>query len=325
MKFLKPLLPILAATLVSVGVVQATMYKWSQTAANNANSDSFTWAEGQAPSTVNDSARGMMAAIAKYRDDVSGKLVTGGISTAYTITSNQVFTTLALMDGAELSFRMSATSGAAPTLNVDTLGAKALNQATGIAVPTGALISGAVYSAVYVNASNEWIVRGLAGTVPSGTSLVSATTCPTGWTTGATHNDKALRLMTSSPGTAAGSFAFSTIFGQTVTGGTAITQANLPAVNFNSNGDFGVSDPTHFHSLGITAVADGGSNFSAVTAGSQATRAMSQASFATQTGATATGISISGGSVSSGGSGSAHTHAFDTRVQYLQVVLCVKD
>src|SRR5258705_2244137 len=106
MKFLKPLLPILAATLFSVGIVQATMYKWSQTAATNANSDSFTWAEGQAPSTVNDSARGMMAAIAKYRDDVSGGLVTGGISTAYTITSNQVFTSLALMDKAELSFRM---------------------------------------------------------------------------------------------------------------------------------------------------------------------------------------------------------------------------
>ena len=34
-----------------------TLYKWSQTAGNNATADSsINWQEGQAPSSVNDSA-----------------------------------------------------------------------------------------------------------------------------------------------------------------------------------------------------------------------------------------------------------------------------
>lgn len=41
------------------------LWQWSTTAANNATADpSINWQEGQAPSTVNDSARAMMAAIA---------------------------------------------------------------------------------------------------------------------------------------------------------------------------------------------------------------------------------------------------------------------
>lgn len=43
------------------------LWNWSTTAANNATADpSINWQEGQAPSTVNDSARAMMAAIAAW-------------------------------------------------------------------------------------------------------------------------------------------------------------------------------------------------------------------------------------------------------------------
>ena len=64
-----------------------TLYKWSQTAANNATADSsVNWQEGQAPSSVNDSGRAMMASIAKHRDDIAGAIVTGGTATAYTVT-----------------------------------------------------------------------------------------------------------------------------------------------------------------------------------------------------------------------------------------------
>jgi hypothetical protein len=56
-----------------------SFWKWSRTAANNATADgSINWAEGQAPSTVNDSARAMMAAASKYRDDVGGAIATAG-------------------------------------------------------------------------------------------------------------------------------------------------------------------------------------------------------------------------------------------------------
>jgi len=60
-----------------------SLWKWSRTASSNATADgSINWAEGMAPSGVNDSARAMMAAAAKYRDDTAGSLITGGTSTA---------------------------------------------------------------------------------------------------------------------------------------------------------------------------------------------------------------------------------------------------
>src|SRR5713226_6799005 len=129
-----------------------TFYKWSQTASADATADStINWAEGQAPSSVNDSARAMMAATAKYRDDIAGAIVTGGTSTAYTVSSYQVFDSLAHMDGAMIAFTPHATNGATVTLNVDSLGAKPLRSAQGVELPAGTLIQTAPYVALYNN------------------------------------------------------------------------------------------------------------------------------------------------------------------------------
>src|SRR3954449_8656486 len=99
-----------------------TLYKWSQTASADATADStINWAEGQSPSSVNDSARAMMAATAKYRDDISGAIVTSGTSTAYTLTSYQVFDTFGHMANQVIAFTPHATNGATVTLNVDSL------------------------------------------------------------------------------------------------------------------------------------------------------------------------------------------------------------
>jgi len=44
-------------------------WKWSRTASSNATADNtVNWAEGMAPSAVNDSARAMMARLAEWRD-----------------------------------------------------------------------------------------------------------------------------------------------------------------------------------------------------------------------------------------------------------------
>lgn len=141
-----------------------TLWKWSQTAASNGTIDGTVRAqEGQAPGTLNDGIRGAMAAIAKYRDDVSGNLVTAGTSTAYTLTTNQTLT--ALTDGFKVTVRIDETNGAAATLNVDSLGAKALASVYNTALPAGVLLAGGVYSFVYDATDDKWIVHGYWGDV----------------------------------------------------------------------------------------------------------------------------------------------------------------
>jgi microcystin-dependent protein len=141
-----------------------SFFRWSKTANANATADgTINWAEGQAPSTVNDSARAMMAAAAKYRDDVAGIITTGGTSTAYTLTSNQGFDSLANMSGKMVALVPHATSGVTVTLNVDGLGAKPLRSAPSVDLSAGVLIAGTPYCAVYNNSTAEWILQGFYG------------------------------------------------------------------------------------------------------------------------------------------------------------------
>src|SRR5215831_2137901 len=160
-----------------------SFWKWSRTASSNASADaSINWAEGQAPSSVNDSARAMMAAAAKYRDDIAGAILTGGTSTAYTVASYQAFDTLAHLDGQMLAFTPHASNGAVVTLNVDGLGAKPLRAAPASELAAGVLIQGTPYVATYSNADGAFYLRDFYGNpynVPLGGMLeYTGTTAP---------------------------------------------------------------------------------------------------------------------------------------------------
>lgn len=139
---------------------------WSTTAATNASADSgVNWAEGQAPSSVNDSARAMMRAVALWRNDLNGSLTTAGTSTAYTLTSNQTFG--ALTAGYEITFCLDETNGATVTINVDSLGAKPLRPSPNVEFTANALKAGVPYRATYYTTnSGEWIVHGLSHQKP---------------------------------------------------------------------------------------------------------------------------------------------------------------
>jgi len=141
-----------------------TFYKWSQMASADATADStINWAEGQAPSSINDSARAMMAATAKYRDDISGAIVTGGTPTAYTVSSYEGFDTLAHLNGQMIAFTPHATNAATVTLNVDSLGARPLRTAPNAELLAGTIILGTPYVAVYNNADGVFYLRGFYG------------------------------------------------------------------------------------------------------------------------------------------------------------------
>jgi hypothetical protein len=62
--------------------------QWDNAAANNNDTPPDGWPEGQAPSTVNDCARELMASVSRWYDDQKGELVTAGTSNAYTLTTN---------------------------------------------------------------------------------------------------------------------------------------------------------------------------------------------------------------------------------------------
>jgi microcystin-dependent protein len=142
-------------------VTLMAFYQWSTTAASNANSDpTINWAEGQSPSSVNDSARAGNARLREWGNDISGQITTGGTSTAYTVTSNQVFDTLAHLNGQMIAFVPHATCGTTVTLNVDGLGAKPLRTSPGIEVPAGLLIQGTPYVATYNNSDAAFYLRG---------------------------------------------------------------------------------------------------------------------------------------------------------------------
>lgn len=150
-------------------------YNWSRTASSNATADStVNWAEGQSPSSVNDSARAMMASTAGFRDDISGAIATGGTSTAYTVASYQVFDTLAHLNGQMIAFTPHTTNGATVTLNVDGLGAKALRSAPSVELPAGVLIEGTPYLALYNNSDSAFYLHGFFGNpygIPIGSSV----------------------------------------------------------------------------------------------------------------------------------------------------------
>jgi len=156
---------------------------WSQTASTNATADTNAqWPEGMAPSQVNDAARGTMASVAKWRDDLAG-ITTAGTSTAYTVSSWQGYASLAALDGRQITIIMHTSSGAAPTLSVDGLTSKPIRLQTGVSPPTAALVQGSAYALLYNNSNNEFLVRDqVAQVIPTGTIVPFAgSVAPTGW------------------------------------------------------------------------------------------------------------------------------------------------
>lgn len=139
---------------------------WSKTAASNNSADSaVNWAEGQAPSSVNNSARAEMASAAKFRDDNSGTLLTSGSTTAYTVTSNQVSTSY--LDGDTIAVTFHAANDSSATLSLDGVTAAPLQLISGTNLSGGEFQAGASARFHYSSSSTAWVAQGMA---PAGTN-----------------------------------------------------------------------------------------------------------------------------------------------------------
>jgi microcystin-dependent protein len=267
---------------------------WSKTAASNANSDpTVNWAEGMAPSAVNDSARAMAARLAEWRDDISGTITTGGTSTAYTLASNQVFDTLAHMNGAMIAFVPHTTNGATVTLNVDGLGAKPVRYGPSLELQSGVLIQGTPYVATYNNSDAAFYLQNFSANpygIPLGGLLPfigaaapnSAFVFPFGQAISRTTYSTLFSLIGTAFGAGDGSTTFNVIdlrgraiFGVDNMGGSAAGRISVAGGNFDGTlrGGTGgtenytlsatqipahthtasVIDPGHTHSMATTA------------------------------------------------------------------------
>jgi microcystin-dependent protein len=116
----------------------------------------------------------MMAATAKYRDDIAGAILTGGTSIAYTLSSFEIFDTLAHLNGQMIAFTPHTTNGATVTLNVDSLGAKPLRTSPGVELLSGTIIQGTPYVALYNNSDGAFYLQNFFGNpynVPLGAGM----------------------------------------------------------------------------------------------------------------------------------------------------------
>lgn len=167
----------------------ADIYDWSTTADNNATADSdINWQEGQFPSTVNNSARVMMKRTKELLTDLGGSITAGGTANALTVTASSAFSTVA--NGRIVSFRAASDNTGAATLNVNSIGAKAIVKMT--ADGESALAGGEIqadgiyivqYSAALASASGAWLlVNPSISAIPTGTIMdYAGSSAPTGW------------------------------------------------------------------------------------------------------------------------------------------------
>ncbi len=160
---------------------------WSNTPVTNATADSnINWSEGQAPSSVNDSGRAMMASVAKWRDDNNTTLITSGTTSALTLVTNQVEAALTAGYTVAVTFGTAVDTNA--TLAVDGLAAKPIQMTSGTNIFAGTYSSGDTVELVYsTTGTGQWYAKNTPPILmpgdpssPAGGQL--AGTPPTAWT-----------------------------------------------------------------------------------------------------------------------------------------------
>lgn len=137
----------------------ADIYDWSTTAADNDDADSLVnWLEGQTPGSVNNSARAMMKRVAEFLDDLGGVGTVGGTADALTLTS----AIGALASGKVVAFKAASANTGAATINVNSLGAKAIRRKGDTALSANDILANgryiAVYDTAYNSAAGAWVL-----------------------------------------------------------------------------------------------------------------------------------------------------------------------
>lgn len=109
---------------------------WSTTAGSNATVDGINFAEGQNPSSVNDSARELMAQVKEWYNEITGGTRSGTVSGTDTIALTTTPTLAAYATNQRFLIKAAgANTVNNPSLNVSSLGAKTIKLPGGGALP----------------------------------------------------------------------------------------------------------------------------------------------------------------------------------------------
>lgn len=178
----------------------SSIYDWSITAGNNELSDTaINWQEGQAPSTVNNSARAMMGRLAEFRNDLGGTVTATNVGNAYSVTANSAFSSLE--DGLIVTFIAGAANTDAATLAVNGLASKSLRRLGPNGKDDAPLYANQIrakgryvcrYSTDADTASGAWIV--LNPSSPGFVEVDELTSAPTPVAGGAIYTDSNKKL-----------------------------------------------------------------------------------------------------------------------------------
>jgi microcystin-dependent protein len=274
-----------------------SIYSWSTTASANGNADSdINFAEGQAPSTLNNSNRQVMGRVAEFLDDLGSNVTVGGTANAITVTAKSAFS--AYSTGLRLVFKAASDNSDATTLNVNSIGAKSLRKvsSTGDAALAGGEIqSGSLYEVIYSSAldsgSGGWQLMNLPEAAPridyvpiGAGSDYWGTTAPTGWIfaygqaiSRSTYADL-FAVLGETYGSGDGSTTFNVpdkrgraSFGKDDMGGTSANRITDQSGGWNGDtlGDTGGAEtvtlatsdiPSHTHAAGTLATASSGAH-----------------------------------------------------------------
>ena len=169
----------------------------------------------------------------------------------------------------------------------------------------------------------------LAGAIPSGTQMIfSQPVVPTGWIRNTAHNDKGIRIVSSTGGGVGGVHPFSTVFSRinvdshTLDGNELTYHAHGVADPGHAHG---VADPTHTHGQcqGQAGYWTTNPQYS-IDAGSYLPIGYDQWGISgayTGIGIHAAGVGIG---IYAAGANWGHTHGMDNRVQYVDVLIGIK-
>ena len=140
---------------------------FSQTDGSNNSGTVPTWAEGQAPSQVNDSARALQGAVTREWNWRNVTLTSGGSADVHTLTYSVA--PAAYYNGQIFGFIAGFTNTGATTLNVNSLGAtnvKKMVSGTQTALAAGDVIAGNFYLVAYNSSGSAFILLTHAGAPP---------------------------------------------------------------------------------------------------------------------------------------------------------------